>query len=367
MYRSDFFGRSSATLGLVAAFALGAASCVDRAAAQEMKKATIVYSTSNQDVSYQPYGALAQQLGWYKQDGLDVTIQTAANNGVIVQLLLSGQAQFGMLGPDAVYLAAAERQLPIKVVYILARKMIFAGAVRPDSPIRNFGDLKGKVIGLPSLSSQLIPFVNSRMSEYGASINDAKLVDTGYGVTSMEALKTGKIDIFVAWPGLFAAYENAGYQIKVLPDAPWQKDYYGISLAVTNDYLKNNPDVIAKIGRGIAKTAVLFKSNPDALIEPFWKAYPTQGPLPGDDRQKTMDKERNILRATASQMRIDELPADFTWGSQDLATWERHLKRLKDTKLILETAQLNPADYFTNEFAVRYNAFDRAAVPGVKR
>lgn len=335
--------------------------------AQERKKATIVFSTSNQDVSYQPYGALAQQLGWYRDEGLDVTIQTAANNGIIVQLLLTGQAQFGMLGPDAILLAAAEKPVPLKSVYTIVRKMIFAGVVPEQSPVKNFGDLKGKAVGMPSLSSQLVPFVNSRLAEFGATVKDVKLVDVGYGVASMEALKTGRIDVFIGWPGLFASYQNAGYAFRVIPDAPWQNDYYGIGLAVHNDYAAKNPDVIAKIGRGLARTAVLMKSNPDALIEPFWKAYPANGRLPGEDLQKAMARERNVLRATAEQMRINELPAEFNWGSQDKATWDRHLARLKETKLVPETAQINVADYFTDQFTAEYNRFDRATVPGVKR
>lgn len=334
--------------------------------AQDRKKVTIVYSTSNQDVSYQPYGAFAQQVGWYRDEGLDVTIQTAANNGLIIQLLLTGQAQFGMLGPDPILLAAAEKPLPLKYIYPIARKMIFAGVVKPDSPISSFADMKGKTVGMPSLSSQLIPFVNSRLAEHGLSAKDVKLVDVGYGVASMEALKNGTIDMFVAWPGLFAAFENAGYKFKVLPDAPWQKDYYGIGLATTSDYLAKNPDVVEKIGRGLAKSTVLLKFNPDAMIEPFWKSYPTQAPLPIDDRKKAFEKERNILRATAEQMRVNELPATFSWGSQDRATWERHLKRLKETKLIPESANIDVDAYFTDAFAARYNAFDRDSVAKMK-
>jgi NitT/TauT family transport system substrate-binding protein len=345
-----------ATLAVALAFTLSLA------AAQERKKVTIVYSTTVQDVSYQPYGPLAQQLGWYRDEGLDVTIQTAANNGIIVQLLLTGQAQVGMLGPDPILQAAVEKSVPLKSIYTIVRKVIFTGIVRPDSPINSFADMKGKVIGLPSMSSALIPYVGSRLIEAGLTPGDVKLIDTGYGVASMEALKNGTIDMFVAWPGLFAAYENAGYKFKVLSDAPWQNDYYGIGLAVTNDYLAKNPDVIAKIGRGLAKTAVLMKANSDALIEPFWKAFPTQGPLPTDDRQKWLQRDRVVLKATAAQMRIDELPAEFQWGSQDRETWQRHLQRLKDTKQIPETAKIDVGDYFTNEFAAQYNNFDRAAI-----
>jgi len=188
------------------------------------------------------------------------------------------------------------------------------------------------------------------------------MVETGYGVTSMEALRNGTIDAFIGWPGLLASYQNAGYQFKVLPEADWQSQYYGIGLAATADYVKNNPDVVAKIGRGLARTAVLMKSDPDALIRLFWKTYPVRAPLPIDDPQKSLEKARNIVKATAEQMRVNELPADFAWGSQDLATWERHLKLLVDTKLV--TSDIKPSDYFVNDFTAEYNKFERGAVTG---
>jgi NitT/TauT family transport system substrate-binding protein len=294
------------------------------------------------------------------EEGLDDTIQTAANSSQVVQLLLTGQAQFGQLSPESILLAAGKQPLPVKLIYPLIRKTIYTAALRPDSPVKNFGDLKGKAVGFPSSSTNLTIYANSRLAEFGLSLNDVKVVETGYGVTSMEALKNGTIDAFIAWPGLLAAYENAGYKLKLLPEADWQNQYYGIGLAATADYIKNNPDVVEKIGRGLAKTAVVLKAKPDAVIESFWKTYPTRAPMPMDDRQKSLAKEQNILRATAAQMRVNELPADFAWGSQDLATWERHLKLLTETKLVTE--KLNPADYFVTDYVAKYNTFDRDAV-----
>jgi NitT/TauT family transport system substrate-binding protein len=328
--------------------------------AAELTKVTIVLSTTDQDVSYQPYGPFAQQRGWYKEAGLDVVIQTAPTTGQVIQLVLSGNAQFGQVTPDALLLAAQSQQLPIKMVYAMARKQIWAAAVRPDSPVRTFGDLKGRVVGYPSESPAIAAFVGARMNDDGASQADTKSITTGYGVTSMEALKTGRIDAFIAWPGLFAAFQNAGYQFTVLPDADWQSGYYGIGQGTTSNYIVQHPDIVATIGRGIAMSAVVLKTHPEAMVRAFWKAYPARAPLPGDDEALAMKKELNILRATAGQMRIDELPADFAWGSQDEATWDRHMDNL--LKIKLATKRLEPSAYFTNSYTQQFNDFDHAAL-----
>ena len=324
------------------------------------EKVTIVLSTSDQDVSYQPYGPYAQQMGWYKDAGLDVVIQTAPTTGQVIQLVLSGKAQFGQVTPDALLLTAQAEPLPLKIVYAMARKQIWAAAVPPGSPVRTFGDLKGRTIGYPAESPAIAAFVDARMNDDGAAQADTKSIATGYGVTSMEALKSGRIDAFIAWPGLFASFQNAGYKFAVLPDAAWQSGYYGIGQGATSDYIAQRPDIVATIGRGIAMSALVLKYRPEAMVRAFWKAYPARAPLPGDDEALAMQKELNILRATAGQMRIDELPADFAWGSQDDAVWRRHMDNL--LKIGLARKRLDPTAYYTSAFAPKFNDFDHAAL-----
>ena len=326
----------------------------------QQKTATIVLSTTDQDVSYQPYGPLAEQLGYFKEEGLDVTIETAGTSGQVLQLVLSGQAQFAMLNPDSIMLTAAQGDLPIKMIYVLIRKSIYTAAVKADSPIKDFGDLGGKVVGMPALSTALEAFTKIRMDDDGATEPASQIVETGYGVTSMEALKSGTIDAFVAWPGLFAAYQNAGYDLTLLPYGDWQDDYYGIGLAARTDYIEANPDIVQTIARGLAKSAVFIKTNPTKVVETFWKTYPTRAPMAGEDIEAAMAKEMRILGATIGQMRIDEFPQDFMWGSQDSATWLRHYDLLKKTGQV--TADLDPNKYFTNEFNAAANDFDRTAI-----
>ncbi|WP_075214443.1 ABC transporter substrate-binding protein [Mongoliimonas terrestris] len=342
-----------AGIALAAAFTPAAAVAADKAA-------TIVLSTTDQDVSYQPYGPLAAQLGYFAEEGLDVTIETAGTSGQVLQLVLSGKAQFGMVGPDSVLLAAAKGDVPIKMIYVLIRKSIYTAAVKPDSPIQDFSGLAGKVVGMPALSTTLEAFTKIRMTDDGAPGPAASIIETGYGVTSMEALKSGTIDAFIAWPGLFAAYQNAGYDIRLLPYGDWQNDYYGIGLAAREDYIAANPDVIDTIARGLAKSAVFIKTNPEKVVETFWATYPTRAPLPGEDVEEAMTKEMRILGATIGQMRIDEFPLDFMWGSQDAATWQRHYDLLKKTGQI--TTDFDPTKFFTNDFNEKANAFDRAPI-----
>ena len=338
---------------LAAAMLLGAV-----VSSQAADKVTIVLSTSDQDVSYQPYGPYAQQMGWYKDMGLDVVIQTAPSTGQVIQLILSGNAQFGQVSPDALLLAGQTQPMPIQIVYAIVRKQIWGAVVAVDGPVKTYGDLKGRVVGYPAESPAIAAFVNTRMSEFGTGSADTKSIATGYGATSMQALRNGTIDAFIGWPGLFASFQNAGYKFRTLPDADWQSGYYGIGQGATSDYIARHPDIVAKIGRGIAMSAIVLKYHPELMVRALWKAYPARAPLPGEDMAAAMAKELNILRATASQMRIDELPPTFAWGSQDQETWDRHMENL--LKIGLAAKRLPVADFYTNAFTAQFNDFDHA-------
>jgi NitT/TauT family transport system substrate-binding protein len=345
---------------MIGASAVACLAICNVAQGQEDKNVTIVLSTTDQDISYEPYGPLPAQLGFYKDQGLDVTVQTANTTGQVIQLLLSGKAQFGQVSPDALLLTADHGDVPLKMVYVLIRKMIYTAAVLPDSKIANYGDFKGKTIGYPAYLPSLVSYIDNRMADFGSSSKDTKEVDAGYGVTSMEALKSGTVDAFVAWPGLFAAYQNAGYQFRVLPEAAWQTQYYGIGLVTRGDFIDKHPDIVEKIGRGLAESAVFLKHNGPSVVDTFWQAYPERAPLPGEDTETRRKQELNVLSATMNQMRIDQLPDDFKWGSQDKETWQRHLALLKKTGQIKN--DMDVTKYFTNEFSDKYNDFDHASI-----
>lgn len=330
------------------------------ARAQEMKHATIVLGTGNQDVSYQPYGPFAQQLGFFREENLDVKIETAPTTSQATQAVLAGKGDFAMVGVDSILQAADKGDLPLKMVYQLMPRSTYSLAVLPDSPINDFTDLGGKVIGLPSLSTLLTAFVDIRMADAGVKEPPKQLVEMGLGLNVMEALKDGTIDAYLGWPGLFAVYENAGYNLKILPYAEWQKDFYNIGLVARNDFIEKNPDIVETVIRGIAKSSVYLKTNQRKGVESFWEAYPERSPLPGQDREKEMQNNLRILDATLVQMRIDERPVDFKWGEQNAETWRRHYDLLK--KLDVLKTDFDPAAFFTNQFNDKANAFDHAAI-----
>jgi NitT/TauT family transport system substrate-binding protein len=358
-----------ATLTLVLTACSGAApassASTDASAdCETMTPVSIMMGTSDMDVSYTPYATLPMQLGYFADECLDVTVSTTGGSVTTAQALTSGTTDIAMSSPDNLIIAADSEPLPLVTFYNLIPSSIYTLAVLPDSDIEDFGDLAGKTIGLTAASPLYEAYLTARLEDAGLSYADVTTAAIGYGATPMEALKSGEIDAFLAWPGLWASYENAGYDFRLLDKADWQGDYYGIGLAATTDYVEQNPDVLEGISRGVAKASVWLQSdeNADEAVRMFWEEYPERAPLPGDDEDEALAKDRKVLDATRDVMGITTKDADTMWGAQSKEKWEAQAQFDLDFGVI--SNKVDTSALFTNEYNDAANDFDRSTITG---
>lgn len=324
------------------------------------EKVTIMMGTSDMDISYAPYASLADELGYFAEECLDVTVTTTGGSTTTPQAVMGGVADIAIQTPDSLIAAAESDPLPIKIFYNLLPRSSYEIVVAPGSPIASDADLDGKVVGFPQVSDSNVGYLSTRMKEAGADPASVKQVSTGYGATSAESLKKGEIDAFVGWPGLWASFENAGYDFDVLPAPAWQNDFYGIGLGATDEYIAENPEVIEGVSRAVARSTVFLKENPDAAVELFWEEYPQRAPLPGDDEDEAFEQTRKVLQATIDTMRLDDFELDNAWGAQTAELWAGQVAYNLAAGLI--SSELDPQQFFTDEFNEAANEFDRAEV-----
>ena len=87
----------------------------------------------------------AQLLGYYKAEGLDVTILPLPQYGSVAQLVATGKAEFGLGSSDQV-LEWNSNGLPLVAVSATMQHDPQAIMVHNDSAIHNFKDLEGHTI-----------------------------------------------------------------------------------------------------------------------------------------------------------------------------------------------------------------------------
>ncbi|RZM02183.1 MAG: ABC transporter substrate-binding protein, partial [Variovorax sp.] len=135
---------SSSRLLSACGLALGLALAVTPAAAQVPIKLVLNWKYEGP----QAWFFLAQDKGYFKEEGLDVTIDQGEGSAASIPKVAAGAYQAGFGDLNALVDLAAKRPADAPVaVYMLYNTPPFTVVVKSDSPIRTPKDLEGKTIG----------------------------------------------------------------------------------------------------------------------------------------------------------------------------------------------------------------------------
>src|ERR1700681_4292480 len=105
------------------------------------------------------YTALAK--GYYRDEGLDVTIQPGGPYVSVEKQVSVGAAQFGMSSSDKILESVAGGQ-PLVAVAATMQRDPQGIMVRKDSPIHSFTDLNGHTVAIKTGESTWFEFVVKR-------------------------------------------------------------------------------------------------------------------------------------------------------------------------------------------------------------
>jgi len=327
----------------------------------ETKTVTLALGGKNLHSVANIVALMPEMNGYFKEEGLDVTLVQGDSAQNAVQLLTAGRVELMISNPEAPAVAAVNQSVPVKSVYVMARQSPYHFAVMETSATTDVADFKGKKVGIGSLGSGGATYASRRLRDAGLSESDYELVPIGVGAPAFEAVKNGVVDGFVSFDGDLANAVASGYDIRFLPDAEWQAKIYGFNVYALDSYIKENPDVIKGVGRALAKATVFVAANPEESIKLLWKTHPQSAPNNTDD-PAVMEQSLTVLNAQLAAFHAighDTLPK---WGSQEADSWSFF------TDYLVESGELkgtpDASMLYTNEFADDYNSFDVSAVQG---
>jgi len=338
----------------------GASDAAAGADCAEKTPAHLVIGTADLDVSYIPYGILADELGYFDEECIDMTVDAAADG--LVQSLLNGQADFVMSSPSEPLFSGNGAPMGAKIIYNLIPDLNISLAVSADSPLKSVKDLAGKVIGTWGLGPYADAYVSRSLEPYGLSVKDVTMIETGYGTTPMQALGSGEVDAVLYWPGLYTSGELAGYDIRVLEGNEWSSTMDGIGILTTDEIVSDDPKLVEGVSRALAKSAVYLKRYPESAVRLFWSAYPERAPLPGEDESKALSDDLAILKTTLDSMHISDRPEDTLWGDQTTERWQNQIDYFVSTGMIQPAGEVVPASFFSADHIAAANDFDHDAI-----
>ncbi|WP_344260028.1 ABC transporter substrate-binding protein [Actinomadura napierensis] len=205
--------------------------------------------------------AIAQQKGFFRQEGLTVKVDVLQSSSFAVPKLRSGAMDFSLDNYVASFAADDQGVAHWHLVAdsYQAAKGAFVVLVGPKSSIRTPEDLKGKTIAIPSLHSVGQLMITASLHTRGIDQKDLKFVEMPFPQMPT-ALAKGQVDaVWTPDPFITAMQKSMGART-VLDTAEPGSTTEAFPMAgwgVLDDYAKKHPKTVAAFQRAMGKAQKL--------------------------------------------------------------------------------------------------------------
>jgi len=184
--------RRELVIGGLAAGVLGAPALV-RAQALEKPKATIAVGGKNL-LYYLPL-TVAEQKGFFKDEGLDLTIVDFAGGSKALAAVVGGSADV-VSGAFEHTVNMQFKGQPMRAFVLQGRAPQIVLGVNPKTmpDFKSVADLKGKKIGVTAPGSSTTVMANFVLAKAGLKPSDVSIVGVGASNGAVAAMRSGNID-----------------------------------------------------------------------------------------------------------------------------------------------------------------------------
>lgn len=226
---------------LLAASALALATpFIPPAGAQQLTRATLRLKWLAQTQFAGFY--IAQQKGYYREAGLDLTINPGGPNLLTENLVASGADTFGLSGGTDSVFAAREKNLPLVCVGVMHQQTPFVFVAKADGPIKTLADFRGKTVTAWFTGANII--LLGMLAQAGLKPTDFTLQPQQVSVTPFIE---GQVDVCTATR--YNEFYTLGTRVGWDKLRTFVPDDFGITfprdtVIVTEQFLKDKPQLV---------------------------------------------------------------------------------------------------------------------------
>jgi NitT/TauT family transport system substrate-binding protein len=293
---------------------------------------------------------VALDMGYFKQMGLDVTIEPGPFDAfACTKFVDQKQADVGYPSPG-VLTASVDTGMDVTMVYEMMVEQVFDFAVQKDSPIQSIKDFAGKTMSVGDPGWQVI--IDPILVEAG--VDPKSITYVGAGNQWGQAVAQGKADIALTWKGLRAQWDAQGLGLRYFLGETFSKmpaNGYCARKSDLKDPVKR--DLLVKFLRGTSMGIHFARSNPRAAAQIVYSRFAAI---------------REQMKPDLALLSMQQLHWGYTGGQRvgqgygwfEMNGWKTYLDiiaKLGQTKKVLPLA-----DVATNELIKEANTFDHAKV-----
>ncbi|MEC5398209.1 ABC transporter substrate-binding protein [Uliginosibacterium sp. H1] len=261
----------------------------------------------------------AQEKGYFKAEGLDVTIDQGEGSAASIPKVASGtyDAGFGDLNA-LIDMSAKQPAVAPVAVYMLYNVTPFVVATKASSPIKSLKDLNGKTVGGPANDAALKLFPLAAKS---AGLDASKVNVTNMAPNLREQLlMRDQVDAVFGYTLTitFAAKGigmNPDKDLRFINYADYGIDSYSNAIFFSQEFIKQNPKAVEGFLRALNRAINEVVANPEAGMDTVMRREPLL--------KRDIEKEK-LVATYKEQMSHPEI-AKIGLGDVDDARLKRNI------------------------------------------
>lgn len=214
---------------------------------------------------------VAQEKGFFKEAGLEVTLTAPADPNDPPKLVAAGGADLAVSYQPQLILQVAEG-LPLVRIGTLVSTPLNSVVVLRDGPVKTLKDLKGRKIGF-SIAGFEDALLGAMLEKHGLSLKDVELVNVNFSLSP--SLLSGQVDAVV---GAFRNFELNQLDIEKHPGRAFYPEEEGVppydELILVAHKAKANDPRFKRFLAAVERATLYILNHPEDSQAVFVKGRP---------------------------------------------------------------------------------------------
>ncbi len=257
---------------------------------------------------------VAEALGCYQEEGLDVQIVQPPENGAVL-MCAAGQAQFAIDAQDTMA-ASLDLEEPLNVTAVATILQHNTSGIlsRAEDGITSAAGLENRIYATWDSPIELA-MLRYCMEKEGADFDKVKLIPNNITdePAALSAHQTDAVWIFYGWSGINAELSGIPFEYWDFASLSEELDYYTPVILANNDFLQEHPETARAFLKATAKGYRYAAEHPEEAAEM----------LIAGDTTGALEDSRELVYASQkwlSERYIADAPA---WGIIMPDRWNR--------------------------------------------
>ncbi len=209
---------------------------------------------------------IAIEKGFYKDEGLDVTLNYSKGSSDAARQLAAGNVDWGIFS-SAATMQTVQRGFPLKSIMQIYYPDTFDVVVPAESDVKTMADMKGKTLGLSDLAGGEVPMSRASIIEAGLKPMDVRMVVAGEGdPTTVRSFTEGRIQAYAGAKRDLLLLAPQGIKARSITP-PAIAAFPGDALSVRAETYDKDPELLVKFIRATIKGWAWGMANSDAAFE----------------------------------------------------------------------------------------------------